>query len=208
MTASFLPPERLHEIQTGLELLAGLTWLIFAFIEFKRGNKKALAECLIAGGFFAAFLIGLQLERLAPHDRIITAKKRREFVEFLTSSPKKPVWIVCDNTSGEGKRLTTQLRALLDEAGFSVHDKNGASRPGLVGPPTPNGILTPLTPLLDGNTDRDAFAVLLFCSRDVSNAPPHGIALCKAFEAARMKFGTISAEPNIIASGEVAVIVP
>jgi hypothetical protein len=154
--------------------------------------------------------------------RIIRPEQHLTFVKSLANAPKRPVWVVSDNPSAETQALVSQVRKMLDDAGYSVPQGSDVARPSVLGTGA-DGVANALEPFPRGMSSIDAFVVLAFNAKDFeffkvppkfgllpespTNEPPHGMALYNAFNAAGIKMVAVPAI-GLVESGEVAVIVP
>jgi|ERR1043166_5120091 hypothetical protein len=64
MTALIVSPDTLRKIQITLELAAGVFWIFQAAFDFKRGNKRAWVDLVIAGFFFMASVLSIKIDRI------------------------------------------------------------------------------------------------------------------------------------------------
>ena len=169
--------------------------------------EKAKAEAVRAANIASMMANSAHRDAAKLHERTITPEQRFKFVNALTNATKKAVWVICDDSSGVGRRLALSLREMLNDAGFSIDNKDEKSHPKISGT-SDGGLIYPLSPVLNGKGAPDIVAVLAFCPLDASTQPPHAVALFEAFTAARLGCQPLMIRSNFLAGGEVAIIVP
>lgn len=146
----------------------------------------------------------LQLEG-AMEPRVIGQVQHDEFVAMLQNAPKKPVWILYSNPTGEMKEFASQIRKMLDELGYAAEptgEDNTLNKRVFTGFDAGNGIFNNPSFGLSGPMN-DAPIGILVNGPDV---PSHGSALGAAFRKIGIKTELINAGDNVL-TGQVAIIV-
>ena len=143
--------------------------------------------------------------------RRITRDQRDKFLSVLANDTNKsPVWIVCNNPSGESLDLIFDVRTLLDDAGYAVKNPEAdfEERPYLHGMSTTVGIYS-LVDLRTQENEKNFSVVVAFSSKDSpNNLPARGIALFNAFGKAGINAALGIKGTNSLKKGMVIVIVP
>jgi len=140
--------------------------------------------------------------------RIITKEEHDDFVSSLKNAPKNPVWVISNNPNAETMSLLSQIREMLDDAGYSGNSLDPESLAGSFGPAVSGkgtGVYSSLS--FEINNPNKSTVLLFFSSLDVSsNLPEYGKALWKSFEKIHIKVSGANGGKHI-PSGEVDVFV-
>jgi hypothetical protein len=146
----------------------------------------------------------LELEG-AMQPRMITQAQHVKFVGSLQKAPKEPVWILYSNPTGEMKGFASQLRKMLDEAGYTAEhsdrDKTLDKRV-FTGFGSDEGIFNNPGLQVTG-PEMDASVGIMF---NLSGLPAHGEALVAAFREIGIKTSLVKGGDNVM-TGQVAIIV-
>jgi hypothetical protein len=138
--------------------------------------------------------------------REITQAQHDNFVKILEKAPKNPVWILCHHPSREAEAFISQVRKMLNDAGYAANgDKNSLGNPVMTGW-SGDGVFDSESIKMSFNSS-DSIAIMFNSSDFPDKLSPYGIALGEAFNKISINVISAGGDENLVKRGQAAVVI-